>query len=347
MKRSAATGSLWHSIVIVAMLAIIASFQNCSSGLKSNNTGMASSTSTGGGGGMTPPGGGGGVAPSPASGLTVQAISSGQVNLTWTDGSNDGGFQIQRANSNGGPFTPATGPGAFEIIATITTSGVTSYSDMTVMPSTLYYYQIVATNGSDVAAASPYAQVTTPAAPLTAPAMPSGLTANATAATLIALSWTDSSSDVADYVIQRSTDGKTFTTVADQSPTLTTYTDFNLSPQTTYYYRVNAENSAGSSSYTVAVSATTEAAVNTDTFSYVYTNIIGPNCASCHNAQSPQSGYSFSSYGGIAAAVSAGNATGSTLYQAMNGGNMPPGSPLSQTQLSQVAAWINAGAANN
>lgn len=93
-----------------------------------------------------------------------------------------------------------------------------------------------------------------------APAEVKGLAASATSAHRIELNWTSSAS-AAGYVISRSTDGANFSDIASISST--TYADEALSGETSYTYRVTANNVFGSSPPAIA-SATTppEATVN-------------------------------------------------------------------------------------
>jgi hypothetical protein len=92
---------------------------------------------------------------------------------------------------------------------------------------------------------------------------------------------------------------------------------------------------------------------STETFTDVYTNILVPHCGGsrCHNPGSQQ-GIAFSSqtnaYNSLKSRVVAGNGAGSSFYQVVNGGSMPPGGPkLSATDLAKIKAWIDAGALNN
>ena len=75
--------------------------------------------------------------PSPPSGLSANAVSTSQINLTWTDNSvNESGFKLERK----------TGPsGSYSEIAT-TAAGVTSFSDTGLQPATQYFYRVRATN---------------------------------------------------------------------------------------------------------------------------------------------------------------------------------------------------------
>jgi hypothetical protein len=97
----------------------------------------------------------------------------------------------------------------------------------------------------------------------TIPTAPTGLGATATSSSSISLSWSDNSSDETNFVVQRSTtSGSGFTTIATPGVNTTSYADTSgLSASTTYYYRVYATNSAGSSGFSNEASATTDASI--------------------------------------------------------------------------------------
>jgi len=98
---------------------------------------------------------------------------------------------------------------------------------------------------------------------ITVPQPPTNNTATAISSTEIDLSWnapaSDGGSTIIGYKIQRSTDGGTTWTsiIRNTHSTATTYSDTGLLPNTTYYYRVFAINSAGQSPRSNIASATT------------------------------------------------------------------------------------------
>lgn len=76
-----------------------------------------------------------GSAPNRPSNLTATAASAKKINLTWQDnGTNETGYEIYRATTQGGPFA---------IVGTVG-AGVTSYGDSSCSPATTYYYQVKA-----------------------------------------------------------------------------------------------------------------------------------------------------------------------------------------------------------
>jgi polygalacturonase len=93
----------------------------------------------------------------------------------------------------------------------------------------------------------------------TIPNAPTNLTATAVSYTQIALSWADTSSNEDGFKVERSTDGTSFTQVAQVLSNTVSYLDNGVAPGATYYYRVFSYNSAGNSDYSNAGSAVTPA----------------------------------------------------------------------------------------
>jgi hypothetical protein len=90
--------------------------------------------------------------PAAPTGLTARAVSSREIDLAWTDNSNnETGFGVQRS-TDGKTFTLIASVGA----------NVTVYNDMTVSSSTKYYYRVAATNSAGHSAVSNTASATTP-----------------------------------------------------------------------------------------------------------------------------------------------------------------------------------------
>jgi hypothetical protein len=90
-----------------------------------------------------------------------------------------------------------------------------------------------------------------------APAAPSNLTATSVASRRVVLSWTDNSSNETGFVIQRSSNGNSWSQVGTVGAGVTTYTDNGVSKRKTYYYRVYAYNSFGNSAYSNTVKVVT------------------------------------------------------------------------------------------
>ena len=92
----------------------------------------------------------------------------------------------------------------------------------------------------------------------TPPAAPTGLGASANGSDAINLNWTDNADNESGFAIERSTDNVTFVEVGTVGSNVTSFGDNGLSAETTYYYRVEANNGAGASGYSNTASATTE-----------------------------------------------------------------------------------------
>jgi hypothetical protein len=93
------------------------------------------------------------------------------------------------------------------------------------------------------------------------PSTPTGVSATAQSSSSITISWNASSPTPAYYNIYRSTSSNgTYTSIGYVSGTSTSYSNTGLTASTTYYYKVDAENSAGGkSSQSSSASATTQA----------------------------------------------------------------------------------------
>ena len=101
--------------------------------------------------------------------------------------------------------------------------------------------------------------------PVVTPAAPTSLAAQATSSSQINLSW-NASTGAATYNLYRSsTPGGQGTTPYRTGITSTSFSDTSLSRSTTYYYKVAAVNSAGTSAQSSEASATTLASTSTTT----------------------------------------------------------------------------------
>jgi hypothetical protein len=171
--------------------------------------------------------------------LTATAVSISQINLHWTDNSNDeDGFGIQRKN---GIF------GTYEFI-TIVAANATSYQNTGLSQGTKYYYRVCAYIGTTTSDFSNEANETTFAVP--PPAAPSGLTAVAVSPNQINLAWTDNSNDETGFIVERKPGtGGTWTEIVIVGANTTTYNNSGINPNITYYYRVRAYNTGGYSAY--------------------------------------------------------------------------------------------------
>jgi hypothetical protein len=188
--------------------------------------------------------------PAAPTGLTATAISTSQINLSWTDNAaNETGFYVERCTgASCSSFTQIASLGA----------NVTSYSNTGLSASTSYSYRVRAYNTGGNSGYSNTASATTQAAP-TVPAAPTNLIATAASKSQINLTWTDNATNETGFKIERCK-GSTctnFAQIATVGANVTSYSSTGLSSNTTYRFRVRAYNATGNSSYSNIAAATT------------------------------------------------------------------------------------------
>jgi fibronectin type 3 domain-containing protein len=178
--------------------------------------------------------------PSTPTGLAATAVNSNQVNLSWAASSDNIGVSGYTIYRDGTTLT--------------TVSGTTLvYSDTSALAGHVYSYTVDAFDAAgNHSVASSAVSVTTP--DTQAPTVPGGLTATASSATLVKLSWTASTDDVGvnGYTIYRN--GAVLTTVIG---TTLAYSDKSVLATTTYTYAVDAFDKAGNHSAQTAPATVT------------------------------------------------------------------------------------------
>jgi len=306
--------------------------------------------------------------PSAPSSLAATAVSASQINLAWTDNSdNEDGFKIERKTGAAGTYAEVGSVGA----------GVTAFSNTGLAASTEYFYRVLAFNGSGNSAYSNEANATTQSSPAP-PAAPSSLTATAVSASQINLAWTDNSSNEDGFKIERKTGAAgTYAEVGSVGVGVTAFSNTGLAASTQYFYRVFAHNTGGNSVFSNEANATTTGTVtvpaaptsltatavsssqinlawvdnsnNEDGFkierrdpgSSVYTEIaiVAANVTSYSNtglAANTKYGYRVRSYN------SAGNSAYSNIVSATTlTGTTPPAAPSSLTATTVSSSQIN------
>src|SRR4029450_6618698 len=129
--------------------------------------------------------------PAALSSLTATAASGTQINLAWTDNSNnEDGFRVERCQG--------AGCSNFTEIATVGPN-VVSYQNTGLTAGTTYQYQVRAYNTAGNSAYSNTGSATT----ISLPAAPSSVTATAATRTEISLAWTDNSSNEDGFRVER------------------------------------------------------------------------------------------------------------------------------------------------
>jgi hypothetical protein len=185
----------------------------------------------------------GGVPQTPAN-LAASAASSSQINLNWTDTSNnEDGFKIERSTDNVN-------------FAQINTTGAnsTTFMDTGLSTATTYYYRVRAYNAQGNSGYSNVANATTQGS---IPAAPVGLAGTALSTSSIKLTWGDNSNNETGFKIERSTNGTKFSQIAMVGANATTYTNTGLAKGKKYWYRVRAYNGVGNSAYSNVITVAT------------------------------------------------------------------------------------------
>jgi photosystem II stability/assembly factor-like uncharacterized protein len=174
--------------------------------------------------------------PATPSGLEATSISQTLINLSWIDNAaNETNYRIERSPNGSNDWT--------EIGIAAANSQVFSDSDRDC--GSTYFYRMRAFRFED-ARYSNYSNVSnaTTAACDPLPA-PSELGATAVSQTQIDLSWTDNSDDETNFRIERSPDGSSgWAEIGSVDANVTSFSDNDLSSNTSYHYRVRAYRSA-------------------------------------------------------------------------------------------------------
>jgi streptogramin lyase len=180
----------------------------------------------------------------PPTDLTSSVVSRSQMDLSWTDNSEDEtAFAIWRK----------TGSGEYTRIAVLAPN-VTRYRDSGLTADTTYTYRVRATSRLDGSAWSNEASGTTFPVP---PSAPSGLKVTGVASTAVSLAWTDGSRNETGFGIWRRDGNGVWARVGVSAANDPTFTDRSVSPRTRVTYRVRAHNGGGASGWTNEVTVTT------------------------------------------------------------------------------------------
>jgi fibronectin type 3 domain-containing protein len=187
--------------------------------------------------------------PSVPANLTATAVSASKITLTWSV-STSGGLAIENYHVYAG-----TSP---TILTQVGVATGTTYSKGSLTPGTTYYYAVSAadTAGDDSALSAPV-----PVTTWQLPTAPTNVVAQGNSSTQIGLSWSPSSGNgngsIARYLILR---GLSPTNLSQIGVTAnTSYKDNTANPGTTYYYGVQAVDTAGDmSAVSAPVSGTTQ-----------------------------------------------------------------------------------------
>ncbi len=172
-------------------------------------------------------------------GLTAVG-GTNQIIVSWSALANAETYAVFRAIVAGGPYTNIA-------------SGIagTTYTDATPAAGRNYFYRIEASiTGAGLSGQS---------ATVSAATAPNAPTASLVSygSTGLFLRWTNSDPVLSQFAIERSLNGSDFSVLGSVAANQRTYLDSGLALGTTYYYRIQATNSGGYSSYSATVSKAT------------------------------------------------------------------------------------------
>jgi tripartite motif-containing protein 71 len=195
------------------------------------------------------------IAPAAPAGLVATAFSSTQINLNWTDASdNETGFIVERCQGDCGS--------GFAVIASVA-ADTTVFSDSGLIAETSYTYRVYAANAGGNSDYSNSASATTLPLVTIPPASPSALVSTAVSSNQVDLDWADASNNEDGFKIERCSGSrcKNFIEVASVGANVTYWSDTTVVENTVYQYRIRAYNNIGNSAYSNVTRITTPASL--------------------------------------------------------------------------------------
>jgi fibronectin type 3 domain-containing protein len=219
----------------------------------------------------------GGSAPSAPTGVNATAASSSSITVTWNTVSNATGYTIYRSGSASGNYSQ------------VGTSSTTSYTNTGLQSDTTYYYKVSATNANGTSSQSAYTSAKTQGGGGggQAPGAPTGVSAFEAGA-YIFVQWNEVSG--AEYYTVYRSEGSAAGHYQAVSDADGSYTDWDIIPGISYYYKVTAVNDYGESVQSASAGPVTIATV--------------PNVPTGLNATSPRIGTIEVSWDSVSGATS-------------------------------------------
>lgn len=189
--------------------------------------------------------------PSTPISLKATAASTTQINLSWTDTSNnETGFRVRARTSP---------TGSWSIIGTVT-QNITTFQISGLTTGQTYYYAVTSFNSSGESPLSNQASATTVSANV--PAAPSELTAVATSSTQVTLTWVDNSNNETGFRVSRKTAAEgVWRVIGTLAAGTRTARNSGLTAGTAYVFRIVSYNSSGESDSSNEATVTTPLAV--------------------------------------------------------------------------------------
>ena len=221
---------------------------------------------------------------------TATAISSTQISLTWLVTASGQTFSVYSGTSAGA-------------VTNLVASGIsgTGYTVSGLSPSTTYYFTVVGKTSTATSSPSGVGSATTLApAP---PAAPSSLSATATSASQVNLTWAASSTTGVTYSVYSGTSAGSVTTAIASGITGTSFAVTGLTGSTTYYFIVKAVVSGTPSAASNTASATTQAPVPPSAPSSLTATAVSTSQINLSWVASSTPGVTYTVYRGSTAAV--------------------------------------------
>src|ERR1051325_10112802 len=173
----------------------------------------------------------------PVTGLTAVG-GTGQVALAWNALPGATSYKVQRSITAGGPYT-VVGTGV----------PTASYIDSTAPSGRNLFNTVVANLPGGLESG-----ISNEASATTAPGTPNATNVGLFASTVLRFGWAFTDPIVSQFNIESSTDNVNFTPLATVAANQRSYTNSGLALNTTYFYRVQAQNVTGFSGYSTVVS---------------------------------------------------------------------------------------------
>jgi fibronectin type 3 domain-containing protein len=180
--------------------------------------------------------------PSPPAMPVATPVSTSGIGLTWSAGPSGmpiTGYYIFRGT------TPSS-------LTEVAIRGTTAFTDYPLTPGTTYYYAVEEfAQGGNV---SPMSAVV-PATTLALPSPPASVTGTAISKVQINVTWTAAKSGMplAGYLFSRGNSPSNLTQLVALGPTTTSFTNYPVTPGTTYYYGIQSVDTGGNISPMSAV----------------------------------------------------------------------------------------------
>lgn len=193
-----------------------------------------------------------GVAPSAPTSVSATAISSSQINLSWTASATGSPtyYRIMRSLTSGSGFNKIDSVAGSQ----------TTYSNTGLNAGTTYYYIVYAVNSVGVSPASNQASATSSVAAPGIPTPSSPASGATNQATTLMLTWSAGAGTAATSYDLRVSPNPSFLPLAFVDSNITsgtTRTVTGLANNTQYYWKVRARNAGGVSSYSTTFGFTT------------------------------------------------------------------------------------------